>query len=329
MFSQSINQFNLSGDIFGCRVFIENKGQFNNEIPNGDAIKYGYINGNETVFFNTNGLSYLLEKKYILTEHDREEVEHGHKLKDKPVKKYLINMAWENSNSNIEIIESEQQSWYHSYGDEKLKSKCYKKLTYKNVYNNIDIEYVFTNDKTHGLKYNIILHPGAHINDIKIKYTGDVEGIKMKNGNIFIKTPLDDIKEHVPISYQDVSVIESKFILNDGVISFDTPNGYDHTKELIIDPWVTSLATLTSNNYGYDVDYDYSGNLYVFGGITTYKIAKYAPSGILLWTFSGVVASAGWTSTSNYIYPLIGNFIVDKFSQKSYTGQGYFGSGCR
>ena len=43
MFSQSINQFNLSGDIFGCRVFIENKGQFNNEIPNGDAIKYGYI----------------------------------------------------------------------------------------------------------------------------------------------------------------------------------------------------------------------------------------------------------------------------------------------
>jgi gliding motility-associated-like protein len=329
MFSQSINQFNLSGDIFGCRVFIENKGQFNNEIPNGDAIKYGYINGNETVFFNTNGLSYLLEKKYILTEHDREEVEHGHKLKDKPVKKYLINMAWENSNSNIEIIESEQQSWYHSYGDEKLKSKCYKKLTYKNVYNNIDIEYVFTNDKTHGLKYNIILHPGAHINDIKIKYTGDVEGIKMKNGNIFIKTPLDDIKEHVPISYQDVSVIESKFILNDGVISFDTPNGYDHTKELIIDPWVTSLATLTSNNYGYDVDYDYSGNLYVFGGITTYKIAKYAPSGILLWTFSGVVASAGWTSTSNYIYPLIGNFIVDKFSQKSYTGQGYFGSGTR
>jgi hypothetical protein len=46
--------------------------------------KYGYVNGNETVFFNTNGLSYLLEKKHILTEHDREEVEHGHKLKDKP-----------------------------------------------------------------------------------------------------------------------------------------------------------------------------------------------------------------------------------------------------
>jgi gliding motility-associated-like protein len=329
VFSQSANQFNASGDIFGCRVFIENKGQFSNEIPNGDAIKYGYINGDEKVYFSPQGVSYLLEKKYILTEHQREKVEHGKELKPMPIKKYMVNMIWENANSNVQIEETEQQTWYHSYGDEKLKSNCFKKIKYKNVYNNIDIEYVFTDDKIHGIKYNIILHPGAVLSDIQIKYTGDVEGIKIKNGTVIIKTPLDDIVEHSPISYQNGIRLDANFIINNDLISFEFPKGYDNTQELIIDPWVTSLSTLLSNNYGYDVDYDYAGNLYVFGGISTYKIAKYDPSGVLLWTFSGVLAAPVWTSSGNYPYPLIGNFIVDKFSQSSYTGQGYFGSGTR
>ncbi len=328
LFGQS-RQFHAVGDIFGCRVFIKNNGQFNNEVPEGDNIKYGYINGKEKVYFTPKGVTYFLQKEHHLTERQKEELEHGKKSGVKPPETYYVNMIWENANQNVTIVESEKQSWYHSYGGKELKSECFKKITYKNVYNNIDVEYVFTEDKTNGIKYNIILRPGANINDVKIKYSRDVNSIILRKENIIIKTPVDEIIEHSPISIQDGQPVETNYKLINGIISFDLPNSYDSSKTLVIDPWVTSITSLPTNNYGYDVDYDFAGNLYVFGGTTTYKIAKYNPLGILLWTFSGVITSPSWTSSGNYFYPLIGNFIVDKFSQKCYTGQGEDVSGTR
>src|SRR5581483_4691106 len=84
----------------------------------------------------------------------------------------------------------------------------------------------------------------------------------------------------------------------------------------------TTLSTLTSGNYGYDIDYDANGNLFVYGGVNQAKVAKYDPSGNLLWTFSGVIPSIPWTSQgvgNSYL----GNFIVNRLSGKTYIGQGY------
>ena len=154
-------------------------------------------------------------------------MEHGKKVEVKPTENFYVNMTWENANSNIEIEETEKQTWHHSFGDKELKSECYKKITYKNVYNNIDIEYVFTNDKNHGIKYNIILHKGANSNDIRIKYSGDVNGINLKKGNVIIKTPVEDIIEHSPISQQNNNVVVTEFTKYDNTIGFNFPNGYD------------------------------------------------------------------------------------------------------
>ncbi|WP_395044999.1 gliding motility-associated C-terminal domain-containing protein [Flavobacterium sp.] len=316
----SQNRFVASGDIFGNRVFIKNNGQFNNILPNNKEVLYGYVNSDEQVYFSNQGLTYLLQKKKPLSHEEFEKIEHGKKIKRKATKKYFVSVNWENSNPNAEIIVDEKQTFYHSFGDEKYKSDCFKKITYKNIYNNIDIEYVFTNEKENGIKYNVILYPGANLEDVKIKYSGDIKKLILKNGNVIIKTPIIDITELAPNSFQNDLKLESNFKLDNNIISFNFPNGYDKNQKITIDPWVINIS-FANNNYAYDVDYDYAGNFYAYGGSGPFLISKFSPTGSLIWTFDGVVPSANWFSNPVINYP--SNFIVDKVSGKSYTGQGF------
>ena len=322
------NKFVANNDIFGKRVFIKNNGQFDAILPKGKVVDFAYSNGDEQVYFNKNGVTYLLQKQYPMTHSQMEALEHGEKLKVKPSKKAFVDVNWENSNPNIEIVVGDKQSYYQSYGDEKLKSDCYKKITYKNVYNNIDIEYVFTTERNNGIKYNIIVHPGGNPDDIKIKYSGDINKVILKNDNVIIKTNVSNITELAPTSYQDGHIVTSYFKVTNNTIFFELPNFYDKTKDLSIDPWVVNLA-LANNNYGYDVDYDFAGNYFVYGGSGPFLISKYSPTGVLLWTFNGIVSSIGWTSSGSYTPPIPGNFILDKVSGKVYTGQGFNDNGTR
>ena len=198
-FAQS-KKFVIPNDIFGSRVFIKNNGQFNTltKIKN---TQFAYTNEDENVYFSNVGLTYLIKKRYKLTHEQKEALEHNEKTTFKTVDSFYVNVSWENANSNIQIEESDKQNNFFSYGD--YKADCFKKITYKNVYNNIDIEYVFTNDKTSGIKYNVILHPGANITDVKIKYSGDIRGLKLHDGDIVIKTSSQNIIEHAPISFQN------------------------------------------------------------------------------------------------------------------------------
>jgi gliding motility-associated-like protein len=322
-YSNSQNKFSISGDLFGQRVFVKNNGQFNKIVPSMSDVKFGYVNGDERVFFSKNQVTYFLQKHHQLSHRAKERMEEGKQVIDKPSDKYFVNVTWENSNPNVQIIESEKQSFYQSFGDANLKSDCYKVLTYKNVYNNIDVEYIFNGERENGIKYNIIVHPGGNVADVKIKYSGDIEKAILKDGNVIIKTNFLDVLEETPISYQNGKKLACNFALEKNTISFNLPNGYNNKTDLVIDPWVSNLS-LTSNNYGYDVDYDYFGNYFVFGGSGPFLISKYTAAGALVWTFNGTVPSQGWTSlgtipSSKYC----GNFLVDKATSKCYTGEGF------
>jgi hypothetical protein len=298
-------------DVFGTRNFVENKGQYDKALTSEYNIQAVLDNGSEKIYFTDKGLVYELIKRFPMTEEQREAMEKGKHPKLKQPKIYHVNMNWLNANQNISIEKSEKQSHYFTYGEAKYNSYAYKKLTYKNVYPNIDIEYTLPEDKDYGIKYNVIVRPGANVADIKIAYSGDVEKIKQtKDGNIIIKTPLEDITEHAPKSfYENKQNVESAFSLNDGIIRFNFPEGYDQSKTLVIDPFVSAVTSLTSNNLAFDVDYDYAGNVYIYGGGglgAEYKIARYSSVGTLQWTFSGVVVSPAWSSKS--IFGGISNF---------------------
>jgi hypothetical protein len=315
-------------DVFGTRNFIENKGQFDKDLNGDYKIEAVLDNGKEKIYFTNKGLVYELIKRFPITEEQREAMEKGKHPKLKEPKIYHVNMNWLNANPNISIEKSEKQPHYFTYGEAKYNSYAYKKLTYKNVYPNIDIEYTIPEDKDYGIKYNVIVLPGANVSDIKIAYSGDVEKIKLsKEGNILIKTPLEDITEYAPKSfYENKQEVESTFSLKDGVIGFSLPNSYNQSKTLIIDPFVSAVNSLTSNNLAFDVDYDYAGNAYVYGGdaLTNNKVAKYSPSGSLLWTFSGSIVSIPWQSSPGPGW-YDGNFVVNKVIGKTYIGQAFNG----
>lgn len=214
LFSTSIYgqfKFAANNDIFGRRVFIKNNGQFDKILPNNPIIDYVYSKDNEQIFFSKQGVTYFLQKKYSMSHEQHEAMERGKEETLKSSKKAFVNVNWENSNPNVELVVSEKQTYYQTFGEQKYKSECYKKITYKNIYNNIDIEYLFTNGREDGIKYNVILHPGAHVEDVKIKYMGDVNKMVLKKGNVVIKTPILNITELAPTSYQGGVKIESSF----------------------------------------------------------------------------------------------------------------------
>ena len=101
--SYSQTKLTTNVDVFGRRVFIKNNGQFDNAIPNKSTIDYAYVNGDEKIYFNKEGVTFLLQKKKPLSHFQFEQIEHGKKVTKKPSKKAYVNVRLENSNPNAEI----------------------------------------------------------------------------------------------------------------------------------------------------------------------------------------------------------------------------------
>lgn len=51
-----------SGNVFGADCFIENKGQFDQMIPEVEGIEYAYIHGNQEIYLTEEGFTLLLSK---------------------------------------------------------------------------------------------------------------------------------------------------------------------------------------------------------------------------------------------------------------------------
>src|SRR3972149_4913004 len=150
---------------FKTDVFVENSGQFNDWAKTPSAIKYA-INNSDKIFFTQQGLTFKLEKFEKMSKEKHEEMERKEKREESIPKTetYFVNMHWEGSNPNAIIEVNAPAEGYYSFGEEgyeKIKAKGYKKLTYKNLYPQIDVEY--TIPEKGGIKYQLILHPGADL----------------------------------------------------------------------------------------------------------------------------------------------------------------------
>ena len=145
----------------------------------------------------------------------------------------------------------------------------YKEIYYEDLYEGIDLRY-YTIER--GLKYDFIIHPGADINQIRLKYSGarqiEINGL----GELIIKTPVGDIIDGDLLIYQPQpgysAPVQGRFIkINDIEYGFEILGKYDKQKTLIIDPlleYSTLLggATVAQSR---DIKVDSQGNLYIFG----------------------------------------------------------------
>lgn len=301
------------------KVFIENKGQFYTNNLN-DEVLYAYDNSGTMIYFTPKGLVYRLvevtpkekgekekerererEKKFTTVEewkeHEAEEHKRNYKID-------YVNFYWENPNPNAQIIAEEPSADYHSYTfEEKGESKNinyikgFKKLVYKNLYPNIDVEYVF--HPVNGIKYTLILHPGADVSKVKMLY----DDVKLKNnGDLHVATVFGNIVEHAPLTFyadNKSSVIGSRFVKVGKSIQFQLEN-YDATKTICIDPWVQT-PTLSNSNCVWECERDGAGNVYIIGGDMPMKLRKYNSAGTVQWTYNTpwdtTDANGGWLGT--------------------------------
>ncbi len=318
---------NWSVKPFDDQVFIENKGQFTADLPQGDKILYGAQVGDVFAFITNRGLVYKFTQNPCMRQ-DEDNPKHYTLIDpddfDASVKTidHYLKATWEGSNIDISTVAGAQESYYFTYPKGKngtIIAHGFKKITCQNVYPGIDVEYVFPEGKE-GVKYSFIVHPGADASKIKLKYDGAKDMILDNDGNIKINTGWGDFTDHAPVSFykEDHSAKASAYQLNNSEETFSI-NNTDASKTLIIDPWSTnwtqSTAYMSSSGYdgAYDCDFDYQGNVYVYGGYNPNQLAQYNSAGVKQWVYI----------TSNFTFPYYGDFCVDKASGTSFALEGF------
>jgi gliding motility-associated-like protein len=317
----------VSNNIFQTDYFIENRGQFDYQQEGKRKILYSTEMPFGNVFFHKNGFSIKQKKSKPKKIHEQPEYNFAvAELMEK-----TIHLEWIGANPNCDLINEQKSNHYFSFGPEEYKSYGYKKLTYKNIYPNIDI--VYTLEDNNRFHYSILLHKGAKVSDIKMRYNNvDVNLLEGQTslellGAVF---PVYEFGLKCNKLNQSKDSLTCLYVKEENEIGFKI-QGVDLVKEeMEIDPWVATVTSLTgagsANQKGYDVDYDNDGNLFVYGGgftDATYpshplKIAKYSILGVLEWTFSCSIPSLEF---NNEGFQGISNLIVDKSTNKVYTGE--------
>jgi hypothetical protein len=149
-------------------------------------------------------------------------------------------------------------------------ARSYGQINYAELYPGINLRVYSNGDQ---LKYDWLVDACADPNHILVKYSG-VDRIYIENDNLVIGTRIGKVNESAPVAWQEVNgvrrFVQCRFRLDDDVVSFEFPDGYDSNYELVIDPTLIffSYSGSTWDNWGNTATPDSKGNLYS-GGIVS------------------------------------------------------------
>lgn len=306
---------------FKTDAFIENLGQFDSWVKTPAPVKYA-VNNSDKFFFTQSGLAIKLMQAEKVSKEQKDEMKR--KGLERRIDIACVNMQWEGCSENAVLQASEASEGYYTFGDrgyENVKAAGCRKLCYKELYPGIDVEYIIPDEG--GIKYSLILRPGADVSKVKMKYSGDIDKIETSaEGNILIRTAAGLITDHAPQTfYKDGEGIGSAFRLEGNTVSFKLEAVNRKHETVVIDPWTTTPVSLTTDNAAYDIDYDSYGNVYVSGGTLPFKLSKYSAAGAFLWTFT---TPAGWGSPS---WPTYTKFCLIRGSGSSFIGEAQYSTG--
>jgi hypothetical protein len=162
---------------------------------------------------------------------------------------FRMDLHWVGCNKNIIPVSADKTLGKNNYYSGKntngiLNVDSYKKLIYKNIYNNIDLIYYISNGD---LKYDFIVHPGGDPNDIKINYQGADE-LKLIDNSLKISNPVGSLQELPIYAYQITKRdIKAEYKLAGNIISYNIKNYYKNI-DLVIDPVIQKWGTFAGGN---------------------------------------------------------------------------------
>ncbi|MFN8394001.1 MAG: hypothetical protein U0176_04935 [Bacteroidia bacterium] len=308
-------------DRFDARSFIENQGQFDQRIQK-DPILYGFEKGGQHIYLSRNKAYFHLFEVQIHPESEEEEREEPdrerrHRDPDGPeaysaidepdhkrvnFKDDLLEAEWIGANPSAEILPSEMDSYTHTfelgrYHNTKTKEglHSYKKVTYQNLYPHIDVEYTLHPES--GVKYSLIVHPGADLRQVKLRYSK--RPVLQKDGTIKTATRFGDVVDHTPVSFLQGSgkSVDSRYVVSGNEISFEV-GPYDANQTLVIDPW-TNLPNDVNTNWdcAWECETDNLGNVYAIYGCMPMQLRKYNAAGAVQWTYNTTYDTTSWLGT--------------------------------
>lgn len=211
---------------------------------------------------------------------------------------YRMDVTLVGANRHAQPVAEEPDAYYENYvtkntGEKGISVHTYRKLTYKNIYPNIDwVLYVGAGEV---LKYDFIVHPGGNTKDIQLRYDGATE-LKLHDGALTAVTPYGSITEQAPYTYmaENNQPVASAFVLEGNTLSFRVEHQSKGT--LVIDPqlhWATYYGG-TLQDYLYHVSGDDSGYVYTTGH--TFSANNIATKGAYQDTLPVRFGSNYWTA---------------------------------
>jgi hypothetical protein len=250
----------------------------------------------------------------IFRPESREQIRHFHR----------VDITLPGAAAAPQIVQEDPRAGYFNYytaatGLAGVTARHYGKVTYRNIYPHIDLEFVATGRADKQVEYNFIVRPGGDPAQIRLKYEG--AATELKEGRIWMLTAQGTVGESIPASYiagapeTMVDVVYSE--ISPGVYGFRTGT-YDRTRTLVIDPmpardhlsylggsgeeFINGAALDGSANH-YICGETTSGSLVAtvgayqgsFGGQSDAVLYKFSSGGVIQWAtyFGGSGAEAG------------------------------------
>jgi gliding motility-associated-like protein len=271
-------------------LFVENKGQWVPEARFKAELPYG------AVFITDQGFVYNfvsqadMEKVHELYEEDKgvdvwaETIRHH---------AYKVNFVGANTN-HPEYTKQEKSKTLFNYFIGNDQSRwvgnvgLYGNVIHKNIYNGIDVSISTINQS---VKYDFVVAAGADAGQVSLSFDG-VKPVVTAKGELKLTTSVNEVVEKAPYCYQDIDgkrvTVPAKYQLDNGILSFAFPQGYNHAFPLVIDPELT-FATYSggnsASNYSFSTTYDSDGHLYA--GAQAYGVGWPVTTGAFQSTWAG------------------------------------------
>lgn len=198
--------------------FIENKGQI--------VDQRGKTNTSVKYLLNTNGLNVQLREKGFsydvyetekipLTKKDKEfyssnlSFDNKNEIPDYSLKYnfHRIDIDFLNTSQNVKLIAEEKSKDYDNYYNVAhdrngiTNVHKYQKVTYQNIYNQIDVVFFIPNDSTKAVEYNFIVKPGGKVSDIQLKIEGGKT--ELVENKIQMNLRFGKMEETIPMSWTE------------------------------------------------------------------------------------------------------------------------------
>jgi PKD repeat protein len=227
-----------------------NKGQWHPNVSYKIEIPGGQM------FLETDGFTYSFNNLGDHYEHAHED--NLEERLENPVHGHAVKVKFLNANPTVTFKELNPSRFYENYlyGQDTSKwvkkSRAYTEIDYVELYDSIDMRVYEANNS---LKYDLIVKPGAELNDLRIRYDGQTD-LSIVNEELVITTPLGTVTEGKPSVYQYIAGVKVKvdcyYTLEDNIMSFTFPFGYDTESTLYIDPALTfsTFTGSTADNWG-------------------------------------------------------------------------------